>query len=222
MAAILTMLAGCATTTRIDDAEFSVRRLKAERLGIALLRVGAASPKCLHVAVLLGVRSGEAYRRVRVLAVANVRSIAIAPVAEAELDAGEYHIVGYSCTNDKGSKVVSGDTGPGSPYYTSSYARFTIQPGEVVNLGYLHFAAASHGESVFGRPIKSDVTVSDWPLEEIERFQRQRPHLFAEMRTRLMETGEPPLTPAEQAEACRTWRVLVAEGKASGPPKTCR
>ncbi|NJM55449.1 MAG: hypothetical protein HC841_05620 [Verrucomicrobiae bacterium] len=221
MAVAVSLMAGCATTTRIDDEAFSLRRLKQESRGIALMRVGAASYKCVNVGVLLGVRAGEAYRRVKVLGVVNVRSIAATPVAEVELDAGEYHVVGYSCTNDKGGRVVTNDTGAGSSLFRTSYARFSVEPGEVVNVGYLHFTAQSNGDNAFGRPIKIEVEVTDWPLDEIARFERQRPHLYAAMIARHMKTGEPPVSPAEHADVCETWRTLRQSGKAATIPAAC-
>lgn len=212
---------GCAKTTRIDDEDFSLRRLKQENRGIALMRVGAANYKCVNVGVLIGVPFGEAYRRAKVIGVVNVRSIASAPVAEVELDAGEYHVIGYSCTNDKGGRVVTNDTGAGSSLFRTSYARFTVGRGEVVNVGYLHFHAQGHGDSSFGRPIKTEVEVSDWPLDEIARFERQRPHLYAALITRHMETGEPPVSSAEHAGVCETWRTLRQSGKAATIPLAC-
>lgn len=213
------VLAGCAQTTRIDEAELSPRQLKSEGRAVALMRVGAASQKCLHVAVLLGVRAGEAYRRVKMLGVANVRSIGQAPVAEAELAAGEYHVVGYSCTNDKGSKVVSDDAG--GQLFRTSYAHFALAPGEVVNVGYLHFAAEGAGDGVFGRSVKTQTVVTDWPLEEIERFARLRPSLYAVMTTRLMQIGEPVRSAPEIAERCAVLRSLRAGGKIAELPKEC-
>ena len=212
---------GRAGTSRIDDSELSVRRLKADKRAIALVRVGAASQKCLHVAVMIGVPAGEGYRRERVMAVANVRSLAKAPVAEAEFDAGEYHVIGYACTNDKGTKAIADDTGPMSPIYRTSYARFTLQPGEVINLGFLHFHAELDGDSVFGRPIKTAVGVSDWPIEELERFARSRPALYALMTTRLMEVPAVPTGPAVSAQACTNWRVLASSGKIQHVPAGC-
>lgn len=218
------LVAGCAKTTRIDDESFSLRRLRQENRGIALLRVGAASWKCVHVAVMLGQRvdnGSNVYRRVKVLGVANVRSVASAPVGEVELDAGEYHVVAYSCTNDKGSRIVADDTGAGSALYRTSYARFTLGAGEVVNLGYLHFQAANDGGSLYGQAIKTEVTASNWPLDEIARFERTRPHLFGAMTARLIETGDPGLTLAEKADACDKWRSLASAGKTAGVPAAC-
>ncbi len=216
------VVAGCTKTTRIDDEAFSLFQLKQENRGIVLMRVGAASHKCVHVAVLLGVKFGEAYRRSKVLGVANVRSIADAPVAEAELDAGEYHVLGYSCSGDKGARIVADDTGAGSALFKTSFARFTIGRGDVLNVGYLHFAAEGSGDGSFGRGIKASVTVTDWPLAEIARFEHQRPHLFAQMTTRLMETGDPQLSTAQMADVCATWRHLAASGKAATVPDGCQ
>ena len=61
------------------------------------MRVGAASPYCVNVAVLLGVREGEGFRRHQGITVMNVRSLVEPAVAEIELDPGEYHIVAYRC-----------------------------------------------------------------------------------------------------------------------------
>lgn len=214
-------LAACAQTSRIDVEDLSHRRLRADNRGVVLMRVGAASQKCLHVAVLLGVRAGEGYRRVKVLGVANVRALGKAPVAEVELDAGEYHVVGYSCTNDKGSKVVADDTGPGSALFRTSYAHFAVGPGDVLNVGYLHFHAESDGDSLFGRPIKVAVGVSDWPLTEIERFARERPAVYALMATRLMTVEARPAGDKVTAQACVTWKSLAAGGKVQHVPSGC-
>jgi hypothetical protein len=40
----------------------------------------------------------------------------------------------------------------GGQLYRTSYASFVLQSGEMVNVGYLHFAAWREGLSLFGRP----------------------------------------------------------------------
>jgi hypothetical protein len=226
LVAAAVVAAGCARTSRIDDEELSVRRLMKEGRAIALMRIGAASAKCLHAAVLIGVEAEPGYRRERTLSVRNVRGLSTVPVAEAELDAGTYHVIGYGCTNDKGTKTITDEAGGGIPMiggaiYRTSYARFTLAPGEIVNVGYLHFHAEGDGDSLFGRAIKTVVAVSDWPIDELERFARQRPAVYALMRTRLMETVSPPPGPTTTAQACTTWRTLSAQGKVQVVPAGC-
>ena len=49
------LLAGCTQTSRVDDS-LSTASLAQTRKAVAVMRVGAASPTCVNVAVLLGVR----------------------------------------------------------------------------------------------------------------------------------------------------------------------
>lgn len=217
--AVVALVAGaCVQTSKVDDS-LTPGQLAAARKGVALMRLGSASPNCLHVAVLLGLREGEGYRRHKPITVANVRSLTESPVAEVELDPGEYHIVGYSCINQKGPAVVA-DPANGQLYRTS-YARFTLAPGEIVNVGYFHFGASREGRSLFGRPVRADVEIGDWPLEEIERFRKLRPVIYAQMTTRLMTLDAGPPSAADQQRTCDTWRKLQAEGKAAGLPPAC-
>src|SRR3972149_1282640 len=68
----------------------------------------------------------------------------------------------------------------------TSFASFALQPGEIVNVGYLHLVAWRHGRNTFGRPVEMDIEVKDWPLAELDRFKAKRPHIYAQMKTRLM------------------------------------
>lgn len=219
MSLVAAALAACVQTTQVGHR--SADELKAGGKAIALMRVGTASPSCNHVGVLLGTREGNAYRRGQHLAVANVRSIVDAPVAEAELPAGEYHVVAYSCVGDKGPAVVT-DKAAELGLYRTSYAHFTLAPGEVVNVGYLNFGAFRTGRNAFGRPLHLDVSVTDWPLPEIERFKQRRPELFAAMTTRLMVvTDTPDEVAAKAASECTKLRELKAAGKVATLPPGC-
>src|SRR6185503_14218659 len=186
MAACL-LLAGCTQTSRVDD-NLSTASLAETRKGVAVMRVGAASPTCVNVAVLLGVREGEGYRRHQGITVANVRSITEPAVAEVELDPGEYHVLAYRCQNAGGTvKQVDDNAGPGGQLYRTSYASFTLQAGEIVNVGYLHLVAWRHGNNALGRPMEMEIEITDWPLAELDRFKAKRPHIYAQMTTRLMK-----------------------------------
>ncbi len=196
------LLAGCTQTSRVDD-NLTTASLAQSRKAVAVMRVGAASPTCVNVAVLLGVREGEGYRRHRGITVANVRSITEPAVAEIELDPGEYHVLAYRCQGANGS-----------------FASFTLQAGEIVNVGYLRLVAWRHGHNMFGRPIEMDIEITDWPLAELDRFKAKRPHIYAQMTTRLMQAA-----PREAGESgpqeCARFKALQAEGKVQQLPPAC-
>jgi hypothetical protein len=186
---------------------------------VAVMRIGAASPSCLNVAVLLGVREGEGYRRHQVITVVNVRSLTEPAVAEVELDPGEYHVLGYKCV--KANTAVTLADSAGGNLYRTSYASFALRAGEVVNVGYLHVGASRVGRSSFGRPVEVDVDVTDWPLAELDRFKARRPQVYAQMTTRLMTVT--PLEPAEPGvQECARLAALKAEGKVQQLPAPCQ
>jgi hypothetical protein len=217
MVAFGSALAGCTQTTRVDDG-LSTASLTQTRKAVAVMRVGAASPFCINVAVLLGVREGEGFRRHQGITVMNVRSLVEPAVAEIELDPGEYHIVAYRCQTKGGVKTVSDSAEPGT--YATSFASFRLEPGEVVNVGYLHVEAWRQGRNTFGRPVLMEVDVTDWPLAELERYRAKRPHVYAQMKTRLMTVtpqGQGPPT----SHDCARLKTLKAEGKVQELPTEC-
>lgn len=210
-------LAGCAQTSKLDG-DVSTAALAHQNKSVALMRIGSASPNCLNVAVLLGTREGEGYRRGPVIKVANVRSLTEPAVAEVELTPGEHHVIGYACQEERTTTTVMDKAD--SQTYRTSYAAFTVKPGEVVNVGYLHFGASHVGRSAFGRPLRVDVSVSDWPLIDIERFKASRPALYARMTTRLMTVADRSPQPPS-LEQCDRMKVLQAEGKMQSLPARC-
>ncbi len=210
-------LAGCAAqSTRVGDTT-TATTLAGARKSVAIMRVGAASPECNHVQVLLGVRDGEGFRRHKPITVMNVRSVTEAPVGEIELDPDEYHVVAYACIKDKGAKVV-GDSGATTQSYRTSYASFRLAPGEIVNVGYLHFHAKRVGTNALGRAIETDIKVTDWPLAELDRFKARRGAIYAQMTTRLMTVAE---TTAVAPADCPRFKALKAEGKIQNVPAEC-
>lgn len=210
-------VSGCMQSSRVDDA-VTAASLTSAKKAVAVMRVGSASPTCLHVGLLLGVRDGDAYKRHSTVTVANVRSITETPVAEVELDPGEYHVIGYSCVGEKGPAVVTDSAG--GQLYRTSFAHFALSPGEIINVGYFHFGASQEGRSVFGRGLRTDVEISEWPLAELERFKIKRPAVYAQMKTRLMVVNDAP-SADELAAMCRKWAALKAEGKAQDVPPAC-
>lgn len=213
------LLAGCTQTSRVDD-NLSTASLSQSKRAVAVMRVGAASPTCVNVAVLLGVREGEGYRRRQGITVMNVRSLTEPAVAEVELDPGEYHVLAYRCQSAGGS-VKTVDDNVGGQLYATSFASFTLQAGEIVNVGYLHLVAWRHGRNTFGRPVEMEIEISDWPLVELDRFKARRPHIYAQMTTRLMKvTDRVPAEPGPQE--CARLKALQAEGKVQQLPPACQ
>jgi hypothetical protein len=211
------MLAACTQTTRVDEG-VTTAALNQTGKAVAVMRVGAASPSCINVAVLLGVREGEGYRRHQGITVMNVRSLTEPAVAEVELDPGEYHVLAYRCQTAKGIKTVHDAADAG--VYRTSLASFVLHPGEIVNVGYLHFEAWREGRNTFGRPTRVEVEVTDWPLGELDRLKAKRPHIYAQMKTRLMAVAPAGQGPPSRQD-CARLAALKAEGKVQELPREC-
>jgi hypothetical protein len=213
----LLLTAGCAQTSHVDDT-LTTASLAQSKKAVAVMRVGSASAACVNVAVLLGVRADAGFRRHQGINVMKVRSLTEPAVAEVELDPGEYHVVAYRCQTQTKLHTVS-DT-DGGELYRTSYASFRLEAGEVVNLGYLHFEAWRRGRNAIGRPLEVEIEVTDWPLADLERFKAKRPHIYAQMRTRLMTvTSREPGPPTGQE--CARLKALQAEGKVQKLPSEC-
>lgn len=214
----LASLVGCAQTSRVAD-DISPAALNRNTKAVAVMRIGAAGPDCLNVGVLLGVREGTGYRRHQVIGVASVRTLAEPAVAEVELAPGEYHLIGYSCVKKRGAVAVADDAG--GQIYRTSYASFTVQAGEIINVGFLRFNASHVGRSAFGRPLRLSVAVTDWPLAELDQFKQKRPHIYAHMKTRLMTVHS--LTPGDPSLSdCDRMRALKAQGKLQSLSASCQ
>jgi hypothetical protein len=212
------LVAGCTQTTQVDES-VTTASLNQTRKAVAVMRVGAASPSCINVAVLLGVRDGEGFRRHQGITVMNVRSLTEPAVAEVELDPGEYHVLAYRCQTQKGTKTVH-DTADMPGIYRTSLASFVLHSSEIVNVGYLHVEAWRDGRNTFGRPTRVEIEVTDWPLNELDRFKASRPHLFAQMKTRLMSVSAAGKGPPSSQD-CARLKVLKAEGKVQELPREC-
>ena len=215
--AVAGVAAACMQTSRVGE-DVTTATLSQSQKAVAVMRIGSASPTCLHAAVLLGQREGAGFRAKQVVSVADLRSVTESAVSEVELEPGEYHVVAYSCVQQKGPAVV-GDKGASSQFYRSSLASFTVAPGEIVNVGYLHLEASHVGRNAFGRRIRTDVDITDWPLPELERYQARRPGLFAQMKTRLMTVT--PKGPEPSDDECARLKALQADGKVQALPAKC-
>ncbi len=211
-------LAACSQTTRVGE-ETSGATLAKSSKAVAVMRLGGSSPNCDNVGVWLGVREGPGFRLHTPVAVINVRSLAESPVAEVELPPGEYHVVSFACGTAKGPKqVTSFDRTTG--LVRTSYASFTLTAGEIVNVGMFNFHAARSGLNAFGRPFRITITVTDWPVADLDFYKQKRPAIYAQMRTRLMTvTPREPQEPDE--DDCSELLALKAEGKVQNLPAQC-
>ena len=66
-----------------------------------------------------------------------------------------------------------------------------------------------------------DIEITDWPLAELDRFKAKRPHIYAQMTTRLMKVM--PVGPGEPGpQECARLKALLAEGKVQQLPPACQ
>ncbi len=212
------LAAACGGTSRVGD-ELTATQLSQARKAVALIKLGAADPLCTVLSAGIGVREGSDFRIIQTARIE--RTTGETAVAELELGSGEYHVVSYSCTRRGGAVLLAEPAGGG--IYKKSYASFSLAPGEILNVGYLQLVPM--GVTLIGattRVLHVRLAVTDWPLSEIDSFKQQRPHLYAQMKTRLMTVhkAEPPTAQQVQAR-CAEMRKLQAEGKLQNLPALC-
>ncbi len=217
-AVIAGLLGACSQTTRVGD-ETTTGQLAQSGKAVAVMRLGMASPHCQHVGLWLGVREGPGFRPTHPVAVIHAPSLLDVPVAEVELDPGEYHVVSYACgTGTSASQVATYDVTTGLT--RTSHASFSIAAGEVVNVGSFEFHAARVGTNAFGRELRTTVTVTDWPLADLDKYKAKRPQIYGQMKTRLMAVT--PRSGQEAGESeCDRIRKLKADGKLQHLPTVC-
>jgi hypothetical protein len=218
VAACAALLTACSQTSRIDIAT-STESLSQTGRAVAVMRLGMASPNCMHVGVWLGVREGPGYRLHKPVSVIHAASLADVPGAEVELSPGEYHVVSYACgTGSDVQQIATYDATTG--LVRTSHATFTVAVGEVVNVGSFELHAARVGTNAFGRRVSATVVVNDWPSADLERYKAKRPQIYAQMKTRLM-TVVPNGSADIDADNCAEVRQLKADGKIQNLPSTC-
>jgi hypothetical protein len=212
------LAAACGGTSRVGD-QLTATSLSQARKGVALIKLGAADPACTVLSAGIGVREGGDFRIIKTARIE--RTTGETAVAELELGSGEYHIVSYACTRGGGVVLLAEPAGGGT--YKRSYASFSLAPGEILNVGYLQLVPM--GVTPIGastQVLHVRLAVTDWPLTELDRFKQQRPHLYTQMKTRLMTVHkvEPPTVQQVQAR-CAEMKRLQAEGKLQNLPALC-
>ncbi len=207
--------------TRVADA-VSAGALKEKHKGVAIMKIDAVSHDCLSASVTLGRRDGDAFAPAETLRVAGPRVPNRSNVAEAELAAGEYHVVAYTC--QLGARFYSMMRMEGGKY-RSSYASFSVAAGEVVNVGHLKIIPLAVSQQVQNVRVTNNVmhvTVTDWSMTDLEGFKKERPALYGQMQTRLAAvTKAGPMTEAQRQELCQKAKQLKADGKVQNLPPLC-
>lgn len=215
-----TLLAGCAQTTRVDDALITTAAGQ-QKTGLVLLKIGTDDdPVC---AANIGVKENDLYRTVKTVRVIQKRNEP--GIAEFELPPGEYHITALFCHTATDQRVFMADQPFGglTGMANKSFASFSISAGEVVNIGAIRPILVRFQNKILYEDIETDFAVSDWTLADIEKFRQKRPNLYARMRTRLMAVIGKPVPTAREAEAtCAEFRKLKSEGKLQNVPGDCR
>jgi hypothetical protein len=213
--------AGCAATgtSRVSDELMTTSALAQDKKAVALIKLGAADPACTALVAGIGARDNEAFKLVHTARI--VQKSGEATVAELALEPGEYHVVSYLCTRPNGAHLMLAEP-LGGGRFKKSYANFTLQAGEVINVGFLRLVPLGATQATFSRVLLVGVVATDWPMPELENFKQQRPALYAQMKTRLMTVPKIVPPTAEQiATRCAEMKKLQAEGKIQNLPSIC-
>ena len=208
------LVAGCTQTTQVDE-NVTTASLNQTKKAVAVMRVGAASPYCINVAVLLGVREGEGFRRHQGITVMNVRSLTEPAVAEVELDPGEYHVLAYRCqTQGRHQDGVRQRRRPAALPHQLRELRAAARRDRQRRLPARR-GLARWPQHLRPADVEMEIEVTDWPLAELDRFKAKRPHIYAQMKTRLMT-----VTPAGQGpptgQDCARLKALQGRGQGAG------
>jgi hypothetical protein len=214
---VLIATSGCAVLVNKPDGTVTTATLARDGKALALLLI--ARQGCNAVSVNLAVPDGDGFQFDRVVVPPITGK---SNVSEIELDPGEYHIVHHLCSardlDSKGRpRTVMKNLGSqgGIGRYRQSYASLRVVAGEIVNVGEIH---------ILPTPLPGfvDVKVQEWPASEMDIFRKERPTLYAQMKTRLMTVTKPPTPTAEQlADMCDKMRALQADGKLQKLPPLC-
>ena len=212
---------GCAATgtSRVSDELASTATLTQDKKAVALIKLGAADPQCSVLTAGIGVRENDTFRQLHTARI--VQKAGKSTVAELALEPGEYHVVSYLCMRPNGGHLMLSEP-MGGGQFRKSYANFAVQPGEVVNVGFLRLVPLGASQAAFSRVVLVGVVATDWPVPELERFKQQRPALYAQMKTRLMTVPKiTPPTPEKVAARCAEMKKLQGEGKIRNLPSIC-
>lgn len=213
-------IAGCAVTTGVDD-KVATATLAQARTGIAVMTMSMPGADCQTGSVLLGTATAQGdYERASVVLFGKTR-VDPHDIAQTELAAGTYHVLQVGCGARYGNRVhtttLGRQDGPAlfgiGARWQKSWASFSIQPGEIVNVGHLIVS-----QDLLGL----DLAVADLPPRALEAFAKDKPQLSARMVKRSMVAAQ-VRTPEQIAARCLRLVVLLARVNVDLPiPSECR
>jgi len=196
--------------------------LRQQGKAVALIMATAPSEHCTFSYVVVGRREKQGFRALPALITERKNGLV---VAEARLDAGRYHVVSYRCSKPGQTAALGKGEDDGQqifPIYAKSYASFTLEPGEIVNVGRLVVNSRERIHGAFDGTIIADLRVLEWAPDDLDAFRRRRPNLSAQMKTRLMVPAPVAAVPRGQIEAgCAEMRKLKIAGKIQNLPPRC-
>ena len=158
-AVVGSLVAGCGTSTRML-VEPSTDALSDKRRGVAVVQFSMPNENCLLKVLAIGTREGNGHRLVKQLFAKGAAPATTANAAEVELESGEYQVLGFLCKRQRSTIGAGTDGGP----YTPSIGRFTVAPGEVVNIGHITF------KKVWGSN-EMKVDVADCQCDQVSRHR---------------------------------------------------
>jgi len=187
--------------------------LAQQRKAVAILKLGSSDHSCLEIEVKLGVQQGASFKIVKSAITGSGQGHYGAHIVEVALDPGEIHVVEVRCSRTK-SILKLGEPGPNGTGMRS-LAWFRIEPGEILNVGYLEVLDSRNAKL-------ARLSVGELPLAALDAYKQAKPGLFAQMKTRLMTVSGPgPVNKAQRLEMCRQMQQHLATGKIEKLPASC-
>ncbi len=214
------VMAACGTS-RVSD-ELAPPALAAANTGVAVMMAGFHGVDCPSANLWLARKKNSSdYQIVQIVKMIK-GPFDHMNVAQVELEAGEYHIVSWDCTETAGARTLISTLGSpeGGVFgfgvsFKKSLANFTIAPGEIINLGYLSIFHAGTANAV-------RLEVRDLPQGALEKFKQDRPRLSAQMRTRFMTVVNAPISPEQMQALCAALAKITTNSEIPYPlPAGC-
>gem|GEM_PF-6629938 len=185
------MLAGCSMTSSHVSDNLLPGDLRRSHKAVAFLMMGVRGEACPLARIGLGRRSKDGFRQTNVLLIRH-NWWDRGGIPQIELAPGTYHVISWVCETGRYARSIGrksrqffslGTT------YLKSYAAFSVNAGEVVNVGYLRMVNLGGMEFV-------RFDVADLPPRAHAWLRRQYPRLYAQMITRLMRAGQSSAAPS--------------------------
>ena len=214
-ALLIAVIAGCGVqSSRVSD-DLTIDKLAKDNSGVAIMQMGLGNSRCPGGNVTIGTQVAGGYEVVKTLLMRNTFIDKGVP-PQVKLKPGTYHIIAWGC--QRGNMIQSVGK-PNSSFfekqrYPKSFASFTVNPGEVVNVGMLRM----HQIGLLGLV---NFEVTDLPPDLHAGLKKARPKLYAQMTTRLMKANNKPLTEKQRNARCKFLKILQGINKNQALPSYC-